>query len=174
MSIKIIEAIIGEDDNRMNKDINFFIDLMDKEQDVYTGLLGLGIEKKALLKEKDINLLADITRKEEDLLSCSQKLEVKRREFFKDKDKPSEWIKTLPEKERKKVQSKRKSLIKTINDLNRINTINEKLIMKSMELIEYTLKMMTSIQNKTAVYNSAGKSYTRTKNVESTIFDRKS
>ena len=178
MSIKIIGVSGDTAHTIMKKEILSLTGIYDDEIADYGGMLELGREKKDILKKKDMNGLTSIIKKEEPLLSRARELEKKRRGVYKiilsGKETPEKWMHKLPAEIQAPLKKKRDKLLKIINELNKVNDINSALISQSMELIEYALKTLTQIRNKTSAYDSVGNPYRKDKVVESTIFDRKS
>ena len=135
-----------------------FIEILEKENVEYEHLTELSVEKRQIIISGDISTLEEMTGKEQETTSNLKNLENKRQEVIKDmaivlsKD-PKEltitnmiaFLNKQPE-EQKKLQQVRMKLRETLEKMADINTQNEILLTRAMEMVEFDLTLFKSMR----------------------------
>ncbi len=135
-----------------------FIEILEKENVEYEHLTELSVEKRQIIISGDISTLEEMTGKEQETTSNLKNLENKRQEVIKDmaivlsKD-PKEltitnmiaFLNKQPE-EQEKLQLVRVKLRETLEKMADINTQNEILLTRAMEMVEFDLTLFKSMR----------------------------
>lgn len=133
--------------------IETLIDVLEKENTEYEGLLGLSENKTAAIVSGDVEQLQEILVQEQKYISTIDALDAKREENVKDicnvlnlsaKNMKIDMIVEMLEKqpkERDALHEIHLKLKRTLEQLTRINENNKVLLKESMEMIEFELNL---------------------------------
>jgi flagellar biosynthesis/type III secretory pathway chaperone len=166
--------------------IDELIDILDKEQEVYNGLLPVAREKTQVIVNNDTVALQEITAKEQEAIDQVTALENKRVRVMEDisvvlgkKEKNlnlSTLIGLLDQQlnEKKALSVLHDKLKETVNILAQINNRNKTLIQQSLEMIEFNMNFIQSTRmspgNNTYTKNASQSSE---KSMSTGMFDAK-
>lgn len=140
--------------------------ILSQENEIYDTLKKISTNKTELIVAGKVNELESIVKMEQSLVIKISKLEDQReklvdvlaREIGK---KPeditiSELAGSLGEVEANELKQCREKMLKNINSLKNSNELNSKLIKNSLEYIDFSINMMTSIGSVSNNYESTG------------------
>ncbi len=144
------------------------VDILNRENDIYETLSKVSNNKTDLIVGGKVNELENITKIEQSLIIKIAKLEDER-ESIVDKlciileKKPEEvtisaLVDKLGQEESDELKACQEKIVKTISNLRSTNDLNAKLIKNSLEYIDFSINMMTSIDNVNNSYGSSGMS----------------
>lgn len=165
--------------------IENLMDVLEKENEEYQGLLALSIEKTGIIVKGDVNALNEIVAKEQVIVERITALEKKRMEASNDialvlNKKPEELtLKALSEmlasrkKESHALCSLHDKLKKTMADMVRVNDNNKTLLQESIDMTQFEINLAQSIRQAPATANYTGSSYAENNYAESGYFDAK-
>ena len=143
------------------------IDVLEKEEEQYKGLIELGEEKREAIIKADINVLEQITAKEGDVASALQNIAKRRTRVLTDMatvlgKEPQDititkligYLATQPQEQQKLAQMKER-LLSTGSKMRRVNEQNEVLLKQALEMVEFDLTLLRSMRQapETANYN---------------------
>ena len=143
------------------------IDVLEKEEEQYIGLIELGTQKREAIIAADIKTLEQITAKEGDVASALQNIAKRRTRVLTDMatvlgKEPSDititkligYLATQP-KEQQQLSEMKERLLTTGNTMSRINEQNEVLLKQALEMVEFDLTLLKSMRQapETANYN---------------------
>lgn len=147
--------------------IDKLIEALDKEANVYEGILKLSKQKTDVIIAGKVSELEGITRAEQSVILTLSKLEEGREELVEKialelKVKPndvtlSSLMKMLPKEQAAKLKKGHSSLPKVFNDIRDANVLNSKLIRNSLEYIDFSINVLTSTGS-TGNYGNSGQS----------------
>lgn len=130
--------------------------VLQKMDDLYVKLIGLGGEKTTAIMENDVSALTKVMTTETKLLKKAAELEGEREEavsaFLKEKGIRSQLNLTITEmgrlvfdvNEKQQLQDAQRKLTDTLIELKRLNAINKELIEQSLSFIDYSINLLTS------------------------------
>ena len=134
------------------------ITTLEKENEIYTKLLPVQEKKKQTIIVNDLKTLQEITNEEQEVIQKIGALERKRQQIITNMgmvlnrapeklDLPAliKLLEKQPE-EQKRLSMVYDSLKKTVKRLVDINNLNKALIEESLEMIEFNMNFMQSIQ----------------------------
>ncbi|MDD9899340.1 MAG: flagellar protein FlgN [Candidatus Melainabacteria bacterium] len=143
--------------------MDYLLDILDKETEVYSNYLDLAVQKKKALVENDIDKLEQITDQEKNLSTKVLALEAARVEFLREQGFPpsiqlSELLPELDSKQRDQVKDKAEGLKKVLTECKKFTETNMALMKQSSNYINHMIKIFTSTinGNKPAVYTAKG------------------
>ena len=143
------------------------IDVLNKEEEQYQGLIELGKKKREVVIRADIKTLDEITATEQEVASNLQNLAKKRTRVLNDMAtvlgrNPGEvtitkMISYLEEQpvEQKQLMEVKERLLQTGKEMAAINDQNEILLNQALEMVEFDLTLLKSMRQapETANYN---------------------
>lgn len=131
------------------------------QTELYRELLLLSEKKTDVLVKGDIKTLGEITDVEQEIILRLGKIESERVKIVESLcggETTAEKLKEiLPEEKKKEFDSIAKELKEILLKLQRCNEINEKLIRKALEYINFSIELMTSAAKKSAGYDAGGR-----------------
>lgn len=143
------------------------LDVLEKEEAQYQGLIELGQRKKEAVIKADIATLEQITEKEGDVASVLQNLAKRRTRVLNDMatvlgKEPGEititkmigYLEGQP-KEQEKLKQIKERLLETGTKMRTMNEQNELLLKQALEMVEFDLTLLKSMRQapETANYN---------------------
>lgn len=141
-------------------------DILNKENDIYETFLKLSNSKTDLITNGNVSELESIVKIEQSLIIKIAKLEDQREKIVESLSsvlgrKPeevtiSELSSCLGEKEAMELKACQEKILKSINGLKTNNELNSKLIKNSLEYIDFSINMMTTVGTVTNSYGSSG------------------
>ncbi|ACL74481.1 flagellar protein FlgN [Ruminiclostridium cellulolyticum] len=141
-------------------------DILNKENDIYETFLKLSNSKTDLITNGNVSELESIVKIEQSLIIKIAKLEDQREKIVESLSsvlgrKPeevtiSELSSCLGEKEAMELKACQEKILKSINGLKSNNELNSKLIKNSLEYIDFSINMMTTVGTVTNSYGSSG------------------
>lgn len=143
-------------------------DVLNQENEIYDTLSKISDNKTDLIIGGKVVELGEVVKVEQSLIIKISKLEDKREKIV-DKlcgtlgKKPDEMTisalaSQLGENESDMLKECQERMFKCINKLKNINELNSKLIKNSLEYIDFSINMMTSIDTMNNSYGSSGHS----------------
>lgn len=142
--------------------------ILNRENEIYETLSKLSNNKTDIIVAGKVNELENIIKIEQSLVIKIAKLEDQREKLveslsFNLGKKPeditlSELVEKIGERESAELKTCQDKIVKTINVLKTANELNAKLIKSSLEYIDFSINMMTSINTVTNSYGSTGHS----------------
>lgn len=143
------------------------IDVLEKEEAQYQGLIALAAEKREAIIKADLKTLEEITAREGDVASLLQNIAKKRTRVLNDmatvlgkepKDititKLIGYLASQP-KEQEKLSEMKERLLSTGTKMRTANEQNEVLLKTALEMVEFDLTLLKSMRQapETANYN---------------------
>ncbi len=148
--------------------VKSLIHILNQENDIYDTLYKISNNKKELIIGGKVNELENIVKIEQSLIIKISRLEDEREKIVGQLcsllgQKPEEvtisWLATqLGDQEADQLENCRNRMLKNINALKDNNELNSKLIKNSLEYIDFSINMMTSIDSITNNYGNTGHS----------------
>ncbi|MGM0471736.1 MAG: flagellar protein FlgN [Bacillota bacterium] len=142
------------------------IKILQAEYQIYQQLYQLGQDKKETIIDNRVDDLLSIIEEEEDKLRKIQTLEEKRiaklEEIIAAKDLEegftfAELVAVIDEPKKSKLKSVRADLLELLTDLEELNDRNANLIQESLQLNNYTMKLLTGDNiDKNNTYQKSG------------------
>lgn len=138
----------------MNGIIEKLILALEKDCEIYTEVLRLGEMKKDIIIKGDIDELDKITKREHALIASLMKLEEIRdkivTEIMKETglqkvDVIDDITKVVDAGSREKIQAVKRKLENLMSDVRDVNESNGELIKQSMDMIEFNVNLISSI-----------------------------
>ena len=143
------------------------IDVLNKEEEQYQGLIELGKKKREVVIRADIKTLDEITATEQEVASNLQNLAKKRTRVLNDMATVlgrnpgdvtiTKMISYLEEQpvEQKQLMEVKERLLQTGKEMAAINEQNEILLNQALEMVEFDLTLLKSMRQapETANYN---------------------
>ncbi len=132
--------------------LNDLISAMNKECDFFKGMLKVSKEKTDVLVKRNIQRLEEITEYEKQSVLELKEIEKEREKQIKivaksigiDEDcTVSDILTKLDEQKGKTLASKRDELLETINEIKKVNELNDALINNSLEHVDFLLNLVT-------------------------------
>jgi len=143
-------------------------DVLNQENEIYETLSKISNNKTNLIVGGKVNELESIVKLEQSLVMKMSKLEAQREKIVEALcrvlgKKPEEvtisgLATQLGQNESEKLQACQEKMVNNINKLKNTNDLNSKLIKNSLEYIDFSINMMTSIDTVTNSYGSSGHS----------------
>jgi len=144
------------------------VNILNQENDVYETLYKISNNKKEMIIGGKVNELENIVKIEQSLVMKISKLEDEREKIVeklcelsgqKPEDVTISWLRTwLGEGESAQLKVCQDKIVDSINALKDNNELNSKLIKNSLEYIDFSINMMTSIDTVSNNYGSSGNS----------------
>ena len=144
------------------------INILSQENDIYDTLYKISNNKKELIIGGKVAELENIVKIEQSLVIKISKLDDKRENIVgelcgllgqKPEDITISWLTArLGEMEASQLKACQEKMLKSISALKDNNELNSKLIKTSLEYIDFSINMMTSIDAVTNSYGSTGHS----------------
>lgn len=141
-------------------------DILNNENDIYETLLKISNNKKELIVSGKVSELENIVKIEQSLIIKIAKLEDQREKTVESLSsvlgkKPeditvSELVTRLGQQDSMELKACQDKILKNINSLKEANELNSKLIKNSLEYIDFSINMMTSVGTVTNSYGSSG------------------
>ena len=134
------------------------LEVLEKEEETYEGLVKLEYEKKEILIKGDVPALEKMTDREQDVSSVLRNLEIRREKIMDDmsvvlgKDKSELTIKYMIEilekqpDEQARLGELREKLRSILDEMSQINDLNRMLTEQALELVEYDLNLFKSMR----------------------------
>lgn len=132
------------------------IDVLDRMDELYRGMIALGEQKKQAIMNDDVELLTKVMSKETRLIKQAAELDEEREQaialFLKDKGIRSQLSLNITEltrlvfdlTEKHKLQEAQGRLAGTLLDLKQLNGISKELLEQSLTFIDYSLNLFIS------------------------------
>lgn len=144
------------------------VNILNQENEIYDTLSKISNNKKELIISGKVNELENIVKIEQSLVIKIAKMEDQRENIVgqlcgmlgqKPEDVTISWLTTkLGENEATQLKACQERMLKNINALKDNNELNSKLIKNSLEYIDFSINMMTSIDTVSNNYGSNGHS----------------
>ncbi len=141
-------------------------DILNKENDIYDTFLKLSNNKTDLIVSGNVSELENIVKVEQSLIIKIAKLEDQREKIVEslstvlgknpEEITISELTSRLGQKEATELKECQEKILNSINSLKVNNELNSKLIKNSLEYIDFSINMMTSVGTVTNSYGSSG------------------
>jgi flagellar biosynthesis/type III secretory pathway chaperone len=141
-------------------------DILAKENDIYETLSKISNNKTDLIVSGKVNELENIVKIEQSLVLKIAKLENERETIVetmsailgkKSEDiTVSELVEHLGQENSAELKACQDRMLKNIRNLKNSNELNSKLIKNSLEYIDFSINMMTSVGTVTNSYGSSG------------------
>ncbi len=141
-------------------------EILNQENEIYDTLSKISNNKTNLIIEGKVNELENIVKIEQTLVIKISKLEDQREKIVgklcaelgqKPEDVTiSGLAEQLSKKEAAELKACQEKMVKNIEELKNTNELNSKLIKNSLEYIDFSINMMTSIDTFTNSYGSSG------------------
>ncbi|WP_024832772.1 flagellar protein FlgN [Ruminiclostridium josui] len=141
-------------------------DILNKESDIYETFLKLSNNKTDLIVSGNVSELENIVKIEQSLIIKIAKLEDKREKIVESLSTVlgknpkeitiSELTLCIGQEEAAELKECQEKLLNSINSLKAKNELNSKLIKNSLEYIDFSINMMTSVGTVTNSYGSSG------------------
>jgi len=157
----------------MNSVLNKLADVLDKEVNIYEGILKLSKQKTDVLVAGKVSELEGITKLEQSAILTLSKLEEEREKLVEKaaeqlKVKPSDvtlstFIEVMPKEQAEKLKRYNDVLPKLFNEIRENNELNSKLIQNSLDYIDFSINVLTSTGS-AGNYSSSGQSGDEKKN----------
>lgn len=141
-------------------------DVLNQENEIYDMLSKISSNKTNIIVGGKVNELENIVKLEQALVMKISKFEAEREKIV-DKlctllgKRPEEvtisgLVVLLGQNESDKLKACQEKMLDKINNLKNANDLNSKLIKNSLEYIDFSINMMTSIDSVTNSYGSSG------------------
>jgi hypothetical protein len=144
------------------------IDILNQENDIYDTLYKISNNKKELIIAGKVTELENIVKIEQSLIIKISRLEDAREDIVAELcgllgQKPENitisWLTTrLGALEAAQLKACQERMVKNINSLKDNNELNSRLIKNSLEYIDFSINMMTSIDTMSNNYGNTGHS----------------
>lgn len=150
----------------MQSIVNNLKEILLQQLEVYQELLKIGESKNKILLTKAVDQLQEMVSKEELLVQQLIDLEIPRKKrvktLTKDGDAKFEVILGFVEdlSEKQALQQIADQLNQTIEEVNKLNSMNQRLVEQALELTVHSLKLVTRAP-KPATYGPTGKAPTQ-------------
>lgn len=149
--------------------IDKILDTLNKLERMHRSLLELSTKKTEIIKENDMEQLTEILKTEQAHVAAIETLEQQRQmlvtQYFEAKgiaipNNPSitQLIDVVLDEEKPKLASIRDSLLVVVDELKKVNTLNQKLVMQSLQFINFSLDLLRpneAVQSNTFNYSGA-------------------
>jgi len=171
----------------MEVKIRELIKVLNEELKAYQAMLKFSKEKGEAIKDKNLDSVAKLTAEEEIVLKEILTLEKKRigilQELLKEEITEDSQInvskileKVSDESLKNELNKIKEDLKNTIEELKIVNTANEKMIKDTLEIINYSFKLISKVTGEAATYSKdkiKGKDSKSSLSQQSMIFDKK-
>ncbi len=144
------------------------VNILNQENDIYDTLFKISNNKKELIIGGKVNELENIVKIEQSLVIKISKLEDEREKVVgelcsllgqKPEDVTISWLTNkLGTEEASQLKVCQEKMVKKINELKDNNELNSKLIKNSLDYIDFSINMMTSIDTVSNNYGMTGQS----------------
>ncbi len=141
-------------------------DVLNRENEIYKTIYEISNNKTDLIVGGKVNEIENITKIEQSLIIKISKLEDEREkiicklcDLFGEKSNEltiSTLIGKIEKDDADELKVCQDKIVGTINNLKKTNDLNEKLIKNSLEYIDFSINMMTSIDTVNNSYGSSG------------------
>jgi len=147
----------------MPKSTGHLLILLKKEQDLYNEILELAKEKRQIIVEGKIKELEQMTKREQRMISMLLGVEKKRSAVVEGLVKElgigtvnniSELLEHLDVDTAREFLEIKESLSVSVKKLSNENDVNSKLIGQSLEIIDFNMNLLASINNENVGYGS--------------------
>lgn len=163
-----------------NEFVEKLILVLDKEVETYTEVFKLAQEKKDVIINNDVKRLDEITKKEHGFIGVLSKLDsarltlignilyISKVDSVESFDELSNYI---DEEFREEYLDKVNSLMEILKELQEINELNNSLIEKSLELVNFNINLFSGNSNEFSNYDKGAGEKANNKSVN--FFDHK-
>lgn len=151
----------------MDNVLDKLTDVLDKEVNVYEGILKLSRQKTDALVAGKVSELEGITRLEQSAIITLSKLEEEREKLVEKAAKQlelepsdvtlSSFTRVMPKEQAEKLKKYNDVLPKLFNEIRESNELNSKLIKNSLDYIDFSINVLTSA-GAMGNYSSSGQS----------------
>jgi len=151
----------------MEKEFSELIKVLKDELSAYTDLFKIAIKKTDILTKGDVELLSKITAIEQETIVKIGNMEGQRFEIMNTIAKKykkdiseinAEYLgDIMPEDQAREFFKTYESLKKVLNDIQERNKINEKLINRALEYIQFTIDLIAQSSKEESGYSASGK-----------------
>lgn len=145
------------------------LDTLNKLERMHRSLLELGTKKTEIIKANDMEQLTEILKTEQAHVAAIETLEQQRQmlvtDYFQAKgiataDMPTvtQLIEVASAEEKPELAAIRDRLLTVVDELKNVNTLNQKLVMQSLQYINFSLDLLQpnrSAQSSTFNYSGA-------------------
>lgn len=149
--------------------IDQILETLDKLERMHRSLLELAYKKTDIIKANDMEQLNAILKNEQAHIAAIETLEQQRQKMvtdyleakgiaFTDAPTVAQLIEAANEDEKPKLAAVRERLLTLVNELKEANLLNQKLVMQSLQFVNFTLDMLQpqrSSQSNTFNYTGA-------------------
>lgn len=133
--------------------IEKILDTLNKLERMHRSLLELSTKKTEIIKANDMEQLTEILKTEQAHVAAIETLEQQRQmqviEYFQAKgiagsDKPTvtQLIEVATAEEKPELAAIRDRLLAVVDDLKKVNTLNQKLVMQSLQFVNFSLDLL--------------------------------
>lgn len=143
--------------------MEYLLEILDKETEVYTNYLDLATQKKKALIENDIDIIEMITDREKSLSTKVLALEAARVEYLREQGFPAsvqldELLPKMQGQGKEQLKIKAATLKKILVECKRFTDSNMALMKQSSNYINHMIKIFTTTLNgsKPAIYSQKG------------------
>jgi len=147
--------------------VDKLLNVMEEEAKIFLDYLDLSQKKKDVLINENIAVLESITNTEKDMAERLGKLEKEREKIIEELAvqanlKSTELtVSSIMEKvdrsRRERLETARNTIKDTVEKIKEANKINESLINNALEYINFSVNLLTSLNNSTVKYGNDGK-----------------
>ena len=147
--------------------VDKLLNVMEEEAKIFLDYLDLSQKKKDVLINENIAVLESITNTEKDMAERLGKLEKEREKIIEELAvqanlKSTELtVSSIMEKvdrsRRERLETARNTIKDTVEKIKEANKINESLINNALEYINFSVNLLTSLNNSTVKYGKDGK-----------------
>jgi flagellar biosynthesis/type III secretory pathway chaperone len=142
------------------------VDVLNRENEIYKTIYEISNNKTDLIVGGKVNEIENITKIEQTLIIKISKLEDEREKIIGKlcdilAKKPEELtismlIEKLGQDDADELKTCQEKIVRIISNLKKTNDLNAKLIKNSLEYIDFSINMMTSIDTVNNSYGSSG------------------
>ncbi len=146
--------------------INELMDILEREIRIYEELLKVSKDKTEIIAKGKITELDNITKIEQALILNMGKLEAFREKIVNDLSKElrtnpwdltiSELFRYLDKDQTQRFEAYKTKLLSTISEIKTINELNSKLIQNSIDYINFSVNVLSSVPEENNNYGNTG------------------
>ena len=146
--------------------VNDLMDILEQETKIYEELLKLSKDKIDIIAKGKVIELDEITKTEQALVLKVGKLEAFREKIVNDLSQElrtnpwdltiSELIRYLDKNQAQRFEEYKTKLLNTINEIKTTNELNSKLIQNSIEYINFSVNVLSTIPEEGNNYGNTG------------------
>lgn len=149
-----------------SQNVNDLINILKREIEIYGKLLKISKDKTEIIAKEKVTELENITKLEQTFVSDIGKLETQRDEIVRNLSNDiginasdvtiSSLIKHLDLEKAQKLEFCKNKLLEIINEIKTVNDLNSKLIQNSIDYINFSLNVLSSVPEVNNNYSNTG------------------